>query len=189
MMESLTVCVLGFGSIGSRVGKMLSAFGSRVLAVDDNALLSNGADAAYPSDQIEEAVASSDVVVCTLPLTEATRGLIDGGLISSMRDGVLLVNVSRACVVDEDAVWDALQRGKMGGFGSDVWWSAPKRGESASYPSEMHEFWKLDNVVMSPHRAGFVEDCLPHLDGAIENIVAVARGLELRGLVDVDKGY
>ena len=77
-----------------------------------------------------------------------------------MKDGVVFVNMSRATVVDEDAAWDGLMSGKIGAFGSDVWWNAPKRGESQSYPSAKHEFWKLDNVVMSPHRAGFIEDSL-----------------------------
>ena len=106
-----------------------------------------------------------------------------------MKDGVVFVNMSCAAVVDENAAWDALQSGKIGAFGSDVWWNAPKRGESQSYPSAKHEFWTLDIVVMSPHRAGFIEDSLPHLDGAIENIIALAKGLKLTGIVDTSKGF
>ena len=82
-----------------------------------------------------------------------------------------------------------LERGKLGAFGSDVWRNAPRRVETESYPSLRHEFWNLDNVVMSPHRAGFVEDSLPHLDGAVENIVALARNGKLTGVVNKDKGY
>ena len=67
--------------------------------------------------------------------------------------------------------------------------SAKKRGESQSYPSARHEFWRLDNVLMSPHRAGFVEDSLPHLDGAIANIIALSRGEALTGVVDADRGF
>ena len=131
----------------------------------------------------------ADAIVCTLPLTDSTRGFINDEMFAVMKDGVVFVNMSRAAVVDEDAAWDALQSGKIGAFGSDVWWNAPKRGESQSYPSAKHEFWKLDNVVMSPHRAGFIEDSLPHLDGAIENIIALSKGEKLTGIVDTSKGF
>ena len=118
-----------------------------------------------------------------------TKGLLNDELFSSMKDGAIFVNMSRAAVVNEDAVWNALESGKLGGFGADVWWNAPKRGESESYPSAKHEFWKLDHVVMSPHRAGFVEGSLPHLDGAIENIIALIEEKSLKGIVDTDRGY
>ena len=92
-------------------------------------------------------------------------------------------------MVDEDALWDALSAGRLGGFAADVWWNAPKRGESQSYPSVKHPFWTLDNVVLSPHRAGFIEGELPHLDGAVANLAALAQGRPLSCVVDVSKGF
>lgn len=189
MLNKQTVCVLGFGNIGSRIGKLIRGFGSVVIAVDGHARAGEIAEQVFANDQICEALKIADVVICTLPLTESTRGMIDSSKFALMKDGVVFVNMSRAAVVDEDAAWDALESGKLGGFGSDVWWNAPKRGESESYPSTKHEFWKLDNVIMSPHRAGFIEDSLPHLDGAIENLIALARGERLVGVVDTSKGF
>ena len=189
MLNRQTVCVLGFGNIGSRIGRLLSAFGAAVIAVDDHAQAGTAAGEVYPNDRIREAVQKADVVVSTLPLTDATRSLINEDLIACMKDGAVLVNMSRAEVVDEDSAWNALQSGKLGAFGSDVWWNTPKRGETESYPSRKHEFWKLDNVLMSPHRAGFIEDALPHLDGAIANIIALAKGEKLTGIVDTSKGF
>ena len=189
MLNKQTVCVLGFGNIGSRIGKLIAAFGAKVIAVDGHARAGEIAAEVFPNDQIKEAVKLADVVICTLPLTDSTRGMINDEMFSLMKDGVVFVNMSRAAVVDEDAAWNAIQTGKLGAFGSDVWWNAPKRGESQSYPSAKHEFWTLDNVIMSPHRAGFIEDSLPHLDGAIENIIALAKGLKLTGIVDTSKGF
>ncbi len=189
MLNKQTVCVLGFGNIGSRIGELIKGFGSTVIAVDDHAKAGEIADQVVGREKIDEALKIADVVICTLPLTDSTRGMIDTEKFGLMKDGVVFVNMSRAAVVDEDAAWDALRNGKLGGFGSDVWWNAPKRGESESYPSTRHEFWKLDNVIMSPHRAGFVEDCLPHLDGAIENLIALAVGKKLQGVVDTTKGF
>lgn len=189
MLCNQTVCVLGFGNIGSRIGKLIAAFGAKVIAVDGHAKSGEIAEEVFPKDQIKDAIVKADVVICTLPLTDSTRNIIDNDMFGLMKDSVVFVNMSRAAVVDEDAAWSALECGKLGAFGSDVWWNAPKRGESQSYPSVKHEFWKLDNVLMSPHRAGFVENSLPHLDGAVENIIALVRGDQLTGIVDVSKGF
>ena len=189
MLNKQTVCILGFGNIGSKIGKLIAAFGARVIAVDEKAKAGEIAAEVYKNDDIKEAVGKADVVICTLPLTDATRGFINDEMFSVMKDGVVFVNMSRAAVLDEDAAWKGLESGKIGAFGSDVWWNAPKRGESQSYPSAKHEFWNLDNVVMSPHRAGFIEDSLPHLDGAIENIIALSKGHKLVGVVDTSKGF
>ena len=67
--------------------------------------------------------------------------------------------------------------------------NAPKRGETESWPSAHHDFQTMENVVMSPHRAGFIEGSLPHLDGAIENIAALIRGEALHNVVDRSKAY
>lgn len=189
MMNRQTVCVLGFGNIGSRVGKLATFFGSKVIAVGGHAKAGEIASEVYKKDQIKDAVSKADVIVCTVPLTDSTYGMINSELFDCMKAGVVFINLSRAAVVDEDAAWNALMTGKVGAFGSDVWWNAPKRGETESYPSVKHEFWKLDNVLMSPHRAGFVENSLPHLDGAIDNIIALAKGKELTGIVDKNKGF
>ena len=189
MLNKQTVCVLGFGNIGSRIGKLIAAFGAKVIAVDSHAQVSDTVSEAYKNGEIKTGIEKADVVICTLPLTDSTSGMINAKMFSLMKDGTVFINMSRAAVVDEDAVWSALQTGKLGAFGSDVWWNTPKRGESQSYPSFKHEFWMRDNVIMSPHRAGFIEDSLPHLDGAIENIIALANGQKLTGIVDTNKGF
>ena len=199
MINKQTVCILGFGNIGSRIGKLIAAFGAKIITVDSRAKVMEDNEKysdvggfvfeAYPNEEINDALSKADVIICTLPLTEKTKGMINDDMIASMKDGVIFVNMSRAAVVDEDAAWRGLESGKIGAFGSDVWWNAPKRGVSQSYPSSKHKFWKLDNVLMSPHRAGFVEDSLPHLDGAIKNIIALSKGEKLSGVVDTRKGF
>ena len=189
MLNKMNVCILGFGNIGKRIGKLIAAFGSNIIAVDDRAIAGEIASNIYRNQDIEDAVSMADIVICTLPLTEDTKELINSSLFEKMKDGVVLINMSRAAVIDEESLWNALESGKVGAFGSDVWWNAPKRGESQSYPSNKYDFWKLDNVLMSPHRAGFVENCLPHLDGAIENIIALSMGKKLKGIVDTSKGF
>lgn len=189
MVNKQTICMLGYGNIGSRISKILAAFGSTIITVDNNAKEDCLVKEVFNSNQLINAVKKADVIVCTLPLTPDTEGIINKNLFECMKDGTILVNLSRADIVDEDDVWNALKNGKLGAFGSDVWWNPPKRGDSQSFPSKKHEFWKLENVLMSPHRAGFIENSLPHLDGAIDNIISLFKGEELTGIVDVNKGY
>ena len=189
MLRGSTVCILGLGSIGGRIAGLFKAFGARVYGTSDHRAADDIVDRIFRQAEALSAAEEADIVICALPLTPETRGRIDGEFLAALKPGTLLVNVSRAAVIEEDALYAALQSGQIGGFAADVWWNAPKRGESESWPSTHNDFQNMENVVMSPHRAGFVEGSLPHLDGAIENIAALIRGEALQNLVDRSKAY
>lgn len=189
VISKQTVCILGYGNIGRHIGKLLLAFGAEILAVTNNARTYFDGEIGYGNDEIPEALAKSTVVINALPLTESTKGMIDEKFISKMNPGSYLVNISRAAIVDEDAVYQALVNGHLAGYASDVWWNAPKRGESHSYPSSHNKFEELDQVVLSPHRAGFVEGTLPHLDDVIINLSNLIKGKSLINRVDVKKMF
>lgn len=189
MLSKQNICVLGCGNIGYKIAKLFNAFGSTVFCVDNvrkpDAIISR----VYAFDDINVAVSKADIIVCCLPLTDETSNCINKELLSTLEKRPYIVNISRAPIINEDDIYDSLLSGKIAGFASDVWWNAPKRGETQSYPSNHNKFWELDNVVMSPHRAGFVDGCYPHLDGAIENIINLVKGRNLLFVVDVMKGY
>ncbi len=189
MLCEKRVCILGLGNIGGKIAELAHAFGAEVIGTSDRKKPDEIVTKVYPQSRLREAAAEADVLICTLPLTEQTRGVIGKSFLEDLKQGSLLVNMSRAAVIDEDAVFAALTSGKLGGFAADVWWNAPKRGESESYPSSHNPFWELENVVLSPHRAGFAENGLPHLDGAIENIAALIQGKPLQNVVDKDREY
>ena len=189
MLRGSTVCVLGLGSIGGRIAGLFKAFGARVYGTSDHRAADETVDRVFPQAEALAAAREAEIVVCALPLTPETRGRIDREFLAALKPGTLLVNVSRAAVIEEDALYEALQTGHISGFAADVWWNAPKRGESESWPSTHNEFQNMENVVMSPHRAGFIEGSLPHLDGAVENIAALIRGEALHNLVDRSKAY
>ena len=189
MLRGSTVCILGLGSIGGRIAGLFKAFGATVYGTSDHRAADGIVDRVFPQAEALAAAGDADLVVCALPLTPETRGRIDREFLAALKPGTLLVNVSRAAVIEEDALFAALQSGQIGGFAADVWWNAPKRGESESWPSTHNDFQNMENVVMSPHRAGFIEGSLPHLDGAVENISALIRGEALQNLVDRSKAY
>ena len=189
MLSNQKVCVLGCGNIGYRVAKLFNAFGSYVFCVDNIRMPDDIVREVFPFSKIKDALSTADVIVCCLPLTDETRNCINDDLYSNLNKRPYIINISRAAIFNEDELFNALLDGKLSGFASDVWWNAPKRGESQSYPSTHNEFWKLDNVILSPHRAGFVEGCFPHLDGAVENIINLCHGKDLKCVVDCNLKY
>lgn len=187
MISQQTFCIFGYGNIGSKLGNMLKAFGAKVIAVDSHERVSD--TQCFAPDKMKDALSLADVVVLTIPLTDSTRNMVNNEFISSMKDESFIVTLSRAGIVDESAIYNALVSGKLAGYGSDVWWRAPKRGESESTPSERFRFEEMDQVVLSPHRAGFSENSLPHLNDVIINIAKLIKGEPLINIVDIKAEY
>ena len=188
MLCQQKVCIIGYGNIGSKLGNMVKAFGAQVSAVNIPKLDLDEVQC-FGIDETDIAIRNADIVVITVPLTDSTRNMCDKEFIDKMKDESILVLLSRAGVVNEDAVYDALVSGKLSGYGSDVWWRAPKRGESESFASDKYCFEEFDNVVFSPHRAGFSENSLPHLDDVIINLSRLINGGKLINNVSVKDGF
>jgi len=172
--------VVGRGAIGNRVARTLEALDMEVTA------LGRGDVAA-----LDAALSTADVLVLAVPSTAATKGLLDQRRLALLPEGAVLVNVARGDVVDEDALYEALLSGRLGAAGLDVWWRYPADAAARedTRPSR-RPFHELENVVLSPHRAGHgagtEAERARHL-AAILN--AVARGEAVPGRVDVRRGY
>lgn len=136
-----TVGVVGLGRIGRAFAAMLKALGCTVLASDPYADASWAAAQGIELLPLDELLARSDVVSLHVALSPETRGLIGAAEIARMRDGALLVNVSRGEVVDEEALLVALRTGRLGGAALDVFRTEPYRGPLT----------ELDTVVLTPH--------------------------------------
>jgi D-3-phosphoglycerate dehydrogenase len=119
--------------------------------------------------------AAADVLSCHLPSTAETRGLVDAALLARMRPDALLVNVGRGDVVDEAALADALEAGRLGGAGLDV---------RAAEPPERGRLERLDTVVLTPHVAGITAESQHKILAALAaDIRAVTAGCEARHAV------
>ena len=184
-----TVGVVGLGQIGGRVVGALTALGMRARAVrrDPAAPLPAGLrpgqlDRVDGEDGLDALLAESDVVVLTVPLAPATRGLIDAARLALMRPDALLVNVARGPVVDEDALYEALAGGVIGGAALDVWWSHPKDGTGGRGYSR--PFDALENVVLTPHHSGHTTETFGGRAREIaDNIARLGKGEPLTGVL------
>jgi phosphoglycerate dehydrogenase-like enzyme len=193
-MKGKTVLILGYGAIGWRVARICHSMDMNVWAIKRK--LSEEISDPYtreifPPESIHDLLPYAQALVITLPLTQETEGLIGEKELELMPPESILVNIGRAPIVDEEALYQALKHGRIGAAGLDVWYNYPANEESRSstFPSK-YPFWELENVVLSPHRAGLTDD-INHLrmDHLAVLLIAAARGEEIPNKVNLQLGY
>lgn len=140
-----TVLTVGCGSVGSECARRYKALGCRVLGVDLYPTENELYEKIYPLSVLPSVLSISDAVILTLPLTDETRGLFDGEMLSHMKNTAVLINISRGAVVDEDALTAALSEKKLYGAVLDVFESEPLSQDSP--------LWDMENVVITPHNS------------------------------------
>lgn len=196
ILHGQTAVILGYGAVGQQVGRVCQSLGMRVLAVRRTPHVPDrlvGDVQVSGPDQLHELLPLADVLMITLPLTDATRGMIGADELALLPDGALLVNVGRGPVVDEAALYQGLVAGKPVAAGLDVWYVYPETQEERTHtlPSRF-PFHELDNVVMSPHSGGafgsaYTEHArMMHLAALLN---AAAAGEPMPNRIDLAVGY
>jgi len=179
-----TLGLIGVGGIGRTVARIASALGMRVIAVRERLEKERpqGVDAVYASAQIDEVLSQSDFVVLAVPLTEATRGLINADRLAAMRPDAYLINVGRGPHVDEAALADALRNHRIAGAALDVFNREPLPAESP--------FWGLENLLITPHTGSLTEKLWQrHYAVFSENLRRYLAHEPLLFTIDKQKGY
>ena len=172
-----TLCILGYGRIGQCVARRALAFDMSVRAIRQSAARPEAHGLAFLGgpDSLDDVVSRADYLVITLPLTPATRGLLGERELRLMKPTAVLVNVARAEIVDEDALYRALAQRAIAGAALDVWYRYPA-GAGPTFPARQ-PFHELPNVLMTPHVAGWTEGTLEARAKLIaDNIRRVAKG-------------
>jgi D-2-hydroxyacid dehydrogenase (NADP+) len=142
-LEGERVCVVGLGTLGTGVAKRAAAVGADVVGVRRSGEPHEHASPVYTPDALDEAVSDARFVVCAVPLTVETEGLVSASTFDAMPPESYLVNVSRGAVVDEDALVGALDSGSIAGAALDVFAEEPL--------SEASPLWRYDEVIATPH--------------------------------------
>nr|WP_236844524.1 D-2-hydroxyacid dehydrogenase family protein [Bordetella sp. 15P40C-2] len=141
--------VVGLGKLGTAVAQVGRAFGMTVQAWSPNLTPERAAQAGVQYADKHTLFADADVVSLHLILSERTRNVVDAAALAAMKPTAFLVNTSRAGLVDQEALFDALRKGRLAGAGLDVFDEEPL---SATSP------WRaLDNVILTPH-LGYVSE-------------------------------
>jgi D-3-phosphoglycerate dehydrogenase len=170
--------IIGLGQIGHLVARRAQAFGLRVLAAPDPAVSQQEAAALnidmLPLDQVLQ---QADYVSLHVPLTDETYHLINGERLSHMKPTATIINTSRGPIIDQAAMIEALQRGKLAAAGLDVYEKEPLAQDSL--------LRKMDNVVLSSHAAWYSEEALYDLKvHAAQAVVDLFEGRMPRSVVN-----
>jgi len=179
-----TMGIVGLGTVGRAIAKRAAAFDMNIIAVD--LLPSNKPDHVselWGLDKLNDMMAASDYVVVTVPYTPETDNMIGAEQLVSIKDGALLIGISRGHIIDEEAMVAALKSGKLSAAALDVFAQEPLPEDS--------ELWDIENLLITPHAAGGTQLERQHiLDIFYENIGRFVRGeLPLRNQIDKVRGF
>jgi phosphoglycerate dehydrogenase-like enzyme len=184
-LSELTIGIVGYGSIGVELSRLLSPFGSRILATRRHPERGAG-DAPnvelHGLDRLDEVLRASDIVVVAAPLTDETAGLIGAEQLALMREDAWLINIARGRLIDEIALRRALQSGWIGGAVLDVFSEEPLAPDSPLYSTP--------NLLITPHTSWASDRVAERtVDLFVENLRAFQAGEPMRNVVDLEAGY
>ncbi len=183
LLSGRSVLVVGAGSIGRDIARLLRCLGMRVSGLARSERRDDpDFGRVAPTAELDDLLPDADVVVIAAPLTRETRGMFGPREFARMKPEALLVNVGRGAIVDEDALVEALEEKRVAAAAMDVFAEEP-------LPAD-HPFWGMDNVIVSAHMAGDVvgwREALVELFA--ENLHRWERGEELRNVVDKERAH
>ena len=161
--------IIGFGNIGSRVGKRAKAFEMDVITYDPYIDSSKATDLDIKYTKNFGDILACDIITIHTPKTDETIGMIGSEEIAKMKDGVILINCARGGLYDEDALLEGLKSGKIAMAGIDVF---------NKEPATDHPLLDLDNVTVTPHLGANTKESQRNIAvQAAENAIAAAKGI------------
>jgi glycerate dehydrogenase len=184
-LRGKTAGIIGYGGIGKRVANLLRAFGVKIAAVNSSGKTSDDVVFCGTLDDLHEGLRLSDIVVMSLPLMRRTKNVIGRAELAAMKSDAIFVNVARAHLVDEEALYEHCMTHPDFCAGIDVWWREPTWGGgdfSLRFP-----FLDLPNVLGSPHNSNSAEEGFA--DAAVVaagNVARFLRGEICSGRVNRD---
>jgi phosphoglycerate dehydrogenase-like enzyme len=171
-----TALIVGYGSIGEAVERLLTPFGVTVRRVARRAR-----PGVSPVQELPSLLPGADIVILLVPLTPATTGLVDARFLGRMRDGALLVNAARGPVVDTGALLEALRSGRL------------RAALDVTDPEPLpagHPLWSAPGLLLTPHVAGAMTTGMPRVMAVVrDQLERYAAGLPLRNVVSPAEGY
>ena len=171
------IAIVGFGSIGREVARLLRAFGPHIVGVSRSAAPNPLADEMLGSGDLAAVLPRADAIVLALPLDPSTHGLIGAQELAACKNSAILINIARGQIVDGRALAEALRAGTIAGAGLDVTDPEP-------LPAD-HPLWDAPNLIISPHFAGASGLTGPKrlADMAADNLERFLKGEPLRHVI------
>lgn len=185
-LQDKTVGIMGFGHIGQQVALLSKSLGMRVSAIKNrpSAQLEKEFGLAFLGgpDDLSKLLEESDYLVVALPQSAETENMIDQQALERMKPGAFIINVARGPIINEQALYDALENKRIAGAAIDTWYQYP--GESGKSMPATLPFHKLDNAILTPHTSGeTLQTNQARLGDIADNINRLLAGKPLRNVV------
>ena len=173
--------IVGFGGNGAAIGKLMSAIGMKVYAINRTGRTDAPVDYIGTLNDLDHVLETSDVVVLTIPLTKTTQGFIGKRELARMKADAILINIGRGALIDQKALYEHLEANPEFRVGIDTWWAEPIMGVPFAID---HPFFDNPNVIGTPHVADHVPGMIPLATRmAIENVKDFLAGRPIRGIL------
>lgn len=177
-LMSSTVLVAGTGNIGATFAKMCKDLGATTVGLNRSGRSADYFDETYPLDKLDELLPRADFVALVMPHAPGTVGLMNRERIALLKDDAVLISCGRGSVLDQAALVEAMQGGKLWGAGLDV-------TEPEPLPAD-HPLWDIPNLILTPHVAGGIRLELTrrtNIELALDNLRRYLAGEELKNRV------
>lgn len=186
LLYGKNVLILGCGDIGSAAACRLRGFGVKITGIRREPVRTEYFDSVFGMEALDRLLPDADVIICCLPHTEQTCGIMSRDRFSLIKQGAILVNVGRGSLIDESALIESLKSGSLYGAVLDVFDKEPL--------SEGSPLWDMENVIITPHISGPSFGHYPEVERKIAEICAgnISRflnGMPLLNRIDRIKGY
>jgi phosphoglycerate dehydrogenase-like enzyme len=183
VLQGATVLILGLGHIAREIIRRTAAFGMRAIGVSRFPRPHPGLVAVAGYDTWRAHLPEADFLVPCCPLNAGTRGLIGAAELRAMKPSARLINIARAEIVEEAALFEALSTGRIAAAALDVWYQYPGSQDDPCFPSR-YPFHELSNVLLTPHVSGWTNQTVAgRMRDIAENINRLRRGEPLTNLV------
>lgn len=139
-----TVAIIGCGSVGTECAKRFKAFDTSIIGIDVFTREDPNYDSIKPLSDLDHVLGCSDVVLITVPLNDETKGLFNEKRLKLIKDGAVIINVSRGAVLETDSLVNELKKGRISAV-LDVFENEPLNSNSI--------LWNLENVIITPHNS------------------------------------
>lgn len=175
-LKDKTIGIVGLGAIGKVVARCAKGFGMKIKAYDPFIDTQYCKDNDIEIRSFDEIIAESNMISLHLPLNDETKHIINKETINKLQKGTIIINTSRGGLIDEDAAYEALKSGKLGGLGLDAFEVEP--------PKESPLFG-LDNVVVTPHTGAHTKEATDNMARmSVRNLIAILTGKDTQYIVN-----
>jgi len=181
--------ILGYGHIAKKIISFLKPYQNDIYVLRRSKNKNNSSNK-IKFKTIDFIAKNSEILFVCLPLTNKTINLINGLIFKKFKKSIILINISRAEIIDEKQLFLSLKNKNIGGAAIDVWYNKISKSKNiTNHLSKNYNFTKFNNLIISPHRAGYILNNSFHLNDVINNLIKYAKNMKVKNIVNINNGY